>query len=146
MALVTQFIGFSVILVLGLLGDSLSWNLLLLPLALLIQMFFLFGLTYLFAVLGLIFVDLLYIVPIILNLFLFISPIGFTASMIPDAMTALVTLNPVYYYIEPFRYAFLADSNVEPAVLLISAAIALAVYAVGVTVFSRFKEHFSDFE
>ena len=146
MALISQFIGFILIFILCLLGRSFSWHIFYLPLALLFQALFLLGSAYIIAPLGLIFLDLTHILPLILNLFMFISPIGFMASILPNKLGFIVYYNPVYYYIETFRYAFLANSKVDFHVIIIAAVMSIVTFVIGCLFYYRFKDFLADYE
>lgn len=146
MAIVGQLIGIGVILLLGVMSGSLSGNLVFLPYAMLMQALFLVGCAYIISPLGLLFVDVAYIVPLLLNLFIFISPIGFMIANLPEELHFIVYLNPVYYYIEPFRYAVLDRSTISISVLLIGTAMSVGTFIVGSLFFYRFKDFISDYE
>jgi lipopolysaccharide transport system permease protein len=145
-ALVTEAVGLTLLVGLTGLAGSLSWHMLALPAAALLQIVFLLGTVLLVAPLGLILPDIAYFINIFVLFLLFVSPIGFKPEAIPSGFEFLVWLNPVYYLLVPFRFAALGSQGVGPLELVLAVVISLGTYALGCTVFVRSKGFLLDHE
>jgi lipopolysaccharide transport system permease protein len=88
--------------------------------------------------------DVQYIVPVVLNLLLFGSPIGYAASNVPDAARAFYNLNPLVPLLEGARYALLGVGEFKPLSLLYSLIVSFVVFAVGMTFFRNMERKFAD--
>lgn len=145
-AMTTQCVGLLMIFLLVLVNGSFSLNLLLLPLALIIEFIFILGIALMMAPLGMIIPDLSYFTSLITLLLLFVSPIGFMASMLSTKLKLIVWANPIYYLISPFRTAFLPEQSINYQELLIAISISLFAFIFGTVVFSKFKEFVAEYE
>ena len=74
----------------------------------------------------------------------FPTPIIYPTSMIPERFQWLMVLNPLTGLIEGFRYALAPSRIVDWNHLLISLAITLVVFVVGVAYFKRTEKAFAD--
>src|SRR5438309_4042400 len=54
--------------------------------------------------------DFRYVVPFVVQLGLYISPVGFTSGIVPEGWRLLYSLNPMVGVIDGFRWAILGDS------------------------------------
>lgn len=89
--------------------------------------------------------DFRYIVPFALQLGLFISPIGFSSTLVPEAWRLLYYLNPMAGVIDGFRWALLGG-GAPPYIegLALSTGIAVALAASGFAYFRRTERSFVD--
>ena len=87
--------------------------------------------------------DVRYLLPYVMQLWLFLSPVLYSMSMIPEQWRTLYGFNPMVGTIQGFRWAlFGGESPWFP--LLISAVITVAVLTGGVFYFARAEAEFSD--
>ena len=88
--------------------------------------------------------DFRYIVPFLLQVGLFLSPIGFRTDVLPN-WRDLLALNPLTGVIEGFRWCLLADA---PALylpgLLISVTITIILVGSGLWYFRKTERQFAD--
>jgi lipopolysaccharide transport system permease protein len=90
--------------------------------------------------------DIAYIVNIVLLVLMFISPIGYSFDMVPEAMRFVVYFNPMLYLVEAFRYAMIGTRSLPfwyDAVFL--AASMLGACLTG-ALFRRLSPIFADYE
>jgi len=146
MAIVTQLVGLAMVAALSAAAGTASANLLFLPIALLLQAFFLLGLAWGFAALGVFIPDLNYVVNIVTVLLLFVSPIAFRPDMVPEGLRFVVDLNPIYYMTEVFRFGLIDGFVLSPKALTIAVTGSLVVYALGCIFFRRFRNVLVDYE
>lgn len=127
-----------------LLGGTLHWTLLLLPLALMPLVLVGIGASWLLAALGIFIRDLGQIMPMLTTVLLFTAPVFYPVSALPDAYQGWMYLNPLTAPIELYR-ALLFDGVVPGRdALLTGYPSALFTLATGVVVFKRLKRGFAD--
>lgn len=89
--------------------------------------------------------DFRYIVPFIVQFGLYVSPVGFSSAVVPDAWRFWYSLNPVVGVIDGFRWCLLGG---ESRLYLPGFALSLAVVALtlwlGVSYFRRTERSFAD--
>ncbi|MBU7008187.1 ABC transporter permease [Phosphitispora fastidiosa] len=89
--------------------------------------------------------DFRYIVPFIVQFGLYISPVGFSSSIVPDQWRLLYSINPMVGVIDGFRWAILG-SNVDfywPG-LLLSIGLTVLIFASGLRYFRKTERSFAD--
>jgi lipopolysaccharide transport system permease protein len=89
--------------------------------------------------------DFRYVVPFVVQLGLYISPVGFSSSVIPDEWRLLYSINPAVAVIDGFRWALLGGeaSLYVPGFLLSCAVIVLFLW-LGVRQFRRVERSLAD--
>lgn len=88
--------------------------------------------------------DFRYVLPFIIQVWLFASPVVFPATLIPEKWRFLLALNPVAGAVEGFRWALLGTSTNPWPLLAWSSLSALALLVGGLIYFSRSEEYFAD--
>ena len=86
-------------------GFAPDWRIILLPLFLLQALVFAFGCGLWISALNVQYRDFRYVVPFIIQFGLYISPVGFSSSIVPEEWRFLYSLNPMAGVIEGFRWA-----------------------------------------
>lgn len=88
--------------------------------------------------------DVNHILPFITQFWLFITPIVYPTSMVPERWQLIYALNPMAGVVEGFRWALL-NSDAAPSYMLgVSTAIALALLVSGLFYFRRMERTFAD--
>jgi lipopolysaccharide transport system permease protein len=129
------------------LGDGdIGFRLLLLPVVIALQIFFLLGCVFILSALVVALPDLANFVNLAMLLLMFISPIGFKPDMVPQGFTAMLYFNPVYYMADAFRTVLLRSHPVNPAILFGFALISVVTFIAGSAFFRRFKNMLVDYE
>ena len=89
--------------------------------------------------------DFRYVVPFAVQLGLFISPVAFATSQVPERWRAWYALNPMVGIIDGFRWSILGGRTpVEPDVLISSVVMTAAFVAIGLWYFRRTERGFAD--
>jgi len=89
--------------------------------------------------------DFRYAIPFVLQLGLYVSPVGFSSTLIPESWRLLYYLNPMAGVIDGFRWALLGSTTplyIEG--LFLSAALAALLLAGGLVYFRRTERSFAD--
>ena len=126
-------------------GMAGSVKLLAVPLVLLPFGVFTAGLTLIFAALNVRYRDFRYVLPFLLQLGLYASPVGYPSSVVPQEYQVLYALNPLVGFIEAFRWSLLPAAGFPAAPYWCSSLTAtLAVGLGGLYYFRRADAAFAD--
>lgn len=123
---------------------SLSWNLILWPVLVVLLMLLALGLGAFFAALNVKYRDIKYALPFFIQLLLFATPIIYPARMIPERFQWLLALNPLSALIEVFRYVVVPNRTVDWNFLGISVAITGVLFIAGVAYFKSTEKAMAD--
>ncbi len=89
--------------------------------------------------------DFRHIVPFIVQLGLYISPVGFSSSVVPDKWKLLYSLNPLVGIIDGFRWCILGGgSDIYIPGLIISVSVILLIVVYSVFHFRKMEKSFAD--
>lgn len=88
--------------------------------------------------------DLNVLVSFGLTLWMYLTPVVYPVSQIPESFRFIMLLNPVAPIVEIFRYAFLGSGSFEWFFLLISAAVTAVLIILGMIVFNQVEKNFID--
>ena len=89
--------------------------------------------------------DFRYIVPFIVQFGMYISPVGFSSSVVPEKWRLLYSLNPMVGVIDGFRWALLGGrTQLDVTVLAMSLTVISAVLILGIWYFRKTEKTFAD--
>lgn len=88
--------------------------------------------------------DVGHAVPFLIQIWMFISPVLYPVSMVPERWRFLYSLNPMAGVIEGFRWALLGKQRPDLYVISISAVAVIALLACGLFYFKRVERRFAD--
>jgi lipopolysaccharide transport system permease protein len=89
--------------------------------------------------------DFRFIVPFIVQFGLYVSPVGFKSSIVPDRFRLLYSLNPMVGIIDGFRWSLLgAQNSLYLPTLAISIIEVVAIFISGVLYFRKTERTFAD--
>ena len=89
--------------------------------------------------------DFRYIIPFIVQFGLYISPVGFTSSIVPDKWRLLYSLNPMVGVIDGFRWAILGgEYQLYLPGFLLSLALVAFILVSGIVYFRKTEKTFAD--
>ncbi len=120
-----------------------SWSILWLPLFLLLVLTCALGTGLWLAALNVQYRDFRYIVPFIVQFGLYISPVGFSSTVIPEQWRLLYSLNPLVGVIEGFRWAILGTPLYWPSLALAVLSSTFLLLS-GLWYFRRTERSFAD--
>jgi lipopolysaccharide transport system permease protein len=115
-----------------------------LPLFLILALATALGVGLWLSALNVIYRDINYVLPFITQFWLFITPIAYPSSMIPEKWRLLYALNPMTGVVEGFRWALLGTETAPGPMLAVSSAIAVLVLVSGLFYFRRMERTFAD--
>jgi len=89
--------------------------------------------------------DFRYIIPFIVQFGLYVSPVGFSSSVVPEQWRLLYSLNPMVGVIDGFRWCILGgQSELYPAGLGISVGVTAFFLWFGIRQFRKMEKSFAD--
>jgi lipopolysaccharide transport system permease protein len=89
--------------------------------------------------------DVGYVTPFLQQMWLYITPIAYPASLVPEKWQMLYALNPMTGVVEGFRWALLGTTPNAPInLLLISSGVSLVMLVTGLFYFRRMERLFAD--
>ena len=122
-----------------------GWQLLALPLLVLLTFALSFGTGLLFAALNVEYRDFRYVIPFIVQFGLFVSPVAIETSKIPERWRLLYALNPIVGIIDAFRWSITGGrTSFDPMTLTLSIAFTCLLLALGIWYFRRTERSFAD--
>ena len=122
-----------------------GWQILLLPLFVALAFLASLGPSLWLTALNVKYRDFRYVIPFIVQLGLYISPVGFSSSVVPPQWRWAYALNPMVGVIDGFRWCILgAQQQLNMATLLPSVIITFTLLATGVHYFRKVERSFAD--
>lgn len=122
-----------------------TWRIVTLPLFILIAFAASMGVGLWLSALNVKYRDFRYIVPFIIQFGLYISPVGFSSSIVPEQWRWLYSLNPMVGVIDGFRWAILGgDAEIYLPGFIISLGLVLGLFITGIWYFRKMERTFAD--
>ncbi len=122
-----------------------SWRILTLPVFILIAFAAAMGAGLWLAALNVQYRDFRYIVPFIVQFGLYISPVGFSSSIVPPQWRLLYSLNPMVAVIDGFRWAILGgQTQLHGLGFGLSLSLVILLLVTGVLYFRKMERTFAD--
>src|SRR5215510_1234205 len=122
-----------------------SWNILLLPVFLLISFLTASGIGFYITALNVKYRDFRYIAAFIIQFGLYISPVGFSSSIVPEKYRLLYSLNPMVGVIDGFRWAILGgESMIYWPGFVLSIGVTIFCLFLGIYQFRKVEKKFAD--
>jgi lipopolysaccharide transport system permease protein len=97
-----------------------------------------------FSALNVLYRDIQYIVPFLVQVWLYTTPIVYPSSLVPPSWRTVYAINPMVGVVEGFRWALLGTGTAPGPVILVSAMAALTILVGGLFFFRRMEKSFSD--
>ncbi|MBE0669586.1 MAG: ABC transporter permease [Anaerolineales bacterium] len=121
-----------------------TWTLIFWPILVLPLMLLALGLGMLLASLNVKYRDIKYTIPFGIQLLLFLTPIIYPISIVPEKYRILISLNPLAGIIEAFRSIVIHNKPIDFLSLGISFSVILVVLIMGLSVFQKTEKSFAD--
>ncbi len=87
--------------------------------------------------------DIRYVVPFLIQFWMFATPIAYPSSLVPEPWRTLYGLNPMVGVVEGFRWALLGAASPGP-ILIVSSLVSLLLLISGLFYFRRMEKTFAD--
>jgi lipopolysaccharide transport system permease protein len=119
-------------------------ELLLLPVFLLLVVLTALGVGLILSALNVKYRDIRYVVPFVMQLWLYASPVAYPSSFVHGTYRAIYGLNPMTGVIDGFRWSLLGVGRPHLGSLLVSVGAAIVLVVVGAVYFARTERSFAD--
>lgn len=83
-------------------------------------------------------------ISILITVLMYVSPVFFPLTAVPDSFRTVCEANPMTFIIENFRNVILYNKSLDWKAFAISCLVSLSFYLIGIAVFKRAKEGFAD--
>jgi lipopolysaccharide transport system permease protein len=83
-------------------------------------------------------------VPVLVQLWLFSTPVAYPSSIVPESWQLVYAANPMVTAVDGFRAALLGAPDLHPHAVLLSVAVALVLAVTGIGFFWRTEDTFAD--
>jgi len=117
---------------------------LLAPLAVLLMVLLAMGVSMFLAALNVRYRDIKHVLPFLIQLWMFATPIIYPATMIPKRFRPLLALNPAWGMVDGFRICLLPHQTINFALIGVSIGVAIVVFVGGVCYFHTMEKGFAD--
>jgi lipopolysaccharide transport system permease protein len=125
-------------------GVQPGWQFLLWPVLLAPLFLFTIGVSMILASLNVRYRDIKYALPFMIQLWLFVTPVIYPTSIIPERFRFLAALNPLTGIIDAFRKSVMPWQPIDWQLLLVSSLLTLLVFAAGLSFFRKTERSFAD--
>jgi len=122
-----------------------GWRILILPLFLLLALTTAMGVGFWISALNVKYRDFRYIIPFVVQFGLYISPVGFSSSVVPEKWRLLYSINPMVGVIDGFRWSIIGgNSQIYLPGFLLSVGLTLVIFLSGLSYFRKTERTFAD--
>lgn len=133
-------------------GEPIHWQIVLAPLFILLTLLNGFGIGLYFATINVKFRDVKFIVPVLVQFGMYLSPVIFPTSFYLDKLSRfpgwlewLYCLNPMVGAIEGFKYSLFGGDAIYDIRFLFSVAVSFLFLVIGIRYFYKFERNFADY-
>ncbi|OQY27196.1 MAG: phosphate ABC transporter permease [Candidatus Cloacimonetes bacterium 4572_55] len=88
--------------------------------------------------------DVRYVIPFLTQFWLFITPIAYPSSLLPEPWRTLYAINPMAGVVEGFRWALLGADTAPGMMIVISSIVSGVILVSGAYYFRRMERSFAD--
>ena len=102
------------------------------------------GIALVFSALDVRYRDVRYVLPLVIQIWMFCSPVVYPSSLVPAKWRLLLACNPMVGLIDTFRVGLVGAGSVPWTMLLVSCGAAVALLFLGLFVFQKTERRISD--
>ncbi len=122
-----------------------SWRLIFLPLFILLTFLAALGPSLWCSAQIIKYRDFRFVVPFVVQFGMYISPVGFVSTIVPEKWRLLYSLNPLVGIIDGFRWCILHEAQLDSVSVLVSVVITCIGLLVGIRKFRSTEQQFADY-
>ncbi len=119
-----------------------SWNLLFLPILILLVFLFSLGLGLLLAALTVFFRDVIHLWSVLTTAWMYLTPIFYPIDILPESLMPVMQFNPMYHYVNFFRDIMLYGTTPSLFNFVACFGMALVTLVIGYLAFTYLKKKF----
>jgi ABC-2 type transport system permease protein len=138
----TAFSSIALLFVMAVTGVTITPVLLLLPIAVFYLVLFSMGIGLIMATFTVFFRDLVYLYEVFLTAWMYLTPVFYPASILPESVQFILKINPISYYLDFFRDIVLYSSFPDIKTNLMCFGIGIVTFFLGVIIFYKKQDRF----
>ncbi|MGD8603973.1 MAG: ABC transporter permease [Anaerolineales bacterium] len=119
------------------LGSPIPWTILLVPVPILMTTLFALGVGLAVSTGAVYFQDVMPTYEVLLTAWMYLTPIIYPVSLLPEAVQTVLKFNPMYYLVISFRALLLEGEIPDPLTLIVGALVSIIVFILGWLIFTR---------
>lgn len=121
-----------------------SWGLLALPVFMMLAVLTALSVGLCASALNVRYRDVGSIIPFVAQVWMYVSPVAYPVSMVPEQWRLIYSLNPMVGVIEGFRWALLGTAPPDPAMMAVSSLAVVILCVGGIVYFKKMEQSFAD--
>jgi len=121
-----------------------SWRLLMLPFFSILILLVAVGVGAWISALGVYYRDFVYVIPFLLQVWFYATPVAYIGSLVPDRWLLLYSLNPMVAGVEGIRWAMLGETSLSLNIFILSAGVGMLMLIGGLVFFHRVEHSMAD--
>lgn len=121
-----------------------NWWILITPILILLMAMFALGMGMIFSSLTTKYKDLTFLLTFGIQLFMYITPVVYPVSALPEKFKFFVYMNPLSSIFQCFRYAFLGSGSFELMSMVWSSVFITLILIIGTVIFNKVEKSFMD--
>ena len=114
------------------------------PLFLLLTLVTAVGVSLWLSALNVLYRDINYVLPFLTQFWMYLTPIAYASSLVPEKWQMVYALNPMTGVVEGFRWALLGSGQPPGLMTLVSCLVSVALLVSGMFYFKRMERLFAD--
>jgi lipopolysaccharide transport system permease protein len=129
---------------LAIFGVNPGWAVVLFPVWALLTVLFASGIGLVAGALQVRYRDVAYVIPFLLQFFMFASPVVYLTTVIPSKYQVLYDINPLVWILNEFRWSFIHQPMPPLWQLILSVVVPVIVFVGGAVIFEQMERGFAD--
>jgi len=121
-----------------------GWEMLLVPLFVAVALVVAFGVGAMLGAVYVLYRDIAQLLPFLTQLWMFMTPIIYPASLVPEAFRWLYQLNPMVLVVEGARWAFAGSPPPNQTTVILGLAMSVVFLYIGIRIFQNLEPYFSE--
>jgi lipopolysaccharide transport system permease protein len=122
-----------------------NWRFMLLPFSILLIILSPIGFGLIFAALNVFYRDFRFVIPFALQVGIYMTPIAYQITGVPDWLIGLISLNPMVMSIEIFRWCLGVNVDFPDRIIVVTGGLSLLLsWVCGVLIFNKLQSKFAD--
>ena len=123
-------------------GVAFTWKLVLLPIPLVFLLLFSMGVGMALSAFAVYFRDVLHLYTVVCMAWMYVTPIFYPISALPEKLAFFIRFNPLYHYITFFRDVVLYGTIPSTYIWIGTVGFGLLFFAIGILIFRRLQRNF----
>lgn len=119
-----------------------TWNMLLFPIPIIYLFIMCFGIGMILSVLATYFRDVVYLYTVVLQAWMYFTPIFYPIHALPEAIQTIVKFNPMYHLVTYFRNIMIYNITPTLQTNIVCFVFSFVILIIGLMVFKKYQKNF----